>query len=270
MVSLPEKNADGRPLAPLTAEQKYLLDTRGWLLIPGVLASDEIAEMKAFCYRLRDEPQSIPEAHRSSIGGPLERLIDHPAVAGFMNEFVAYGSHATAHGYGFRCEGSFLSIRRAGDDNFAPHGGNGLYRFPGNSHTYHCYPGHANSALTRAVWELNPVRKGDGGTCFLTGSHKAVFPLPESLQARDSWLWEDYACPAGSLLFFTEAITHTGTRWNNAQTERVAVFNCYNAINAKWHRWEPHPEHLTQMPPLRRSLFRGVFSESNTVAQPTS
>jgi hypothetical protein len=73
-------NADGRPAIPLTEEQRYLFDTRGWLVIPGVLSETEIAEKRDFCCRLRREPEALPEHARSSIGGPLEELVDHPVV----------------------------------------------------------------------------------------------------------------------------------------------------------------------------------------------
>ncbi len=262
---LPETNADGRPAVELTEEQKYILDTKGWLAIPGVLTDDEIQEMRDFCYRLHRDKNAVPLPERSSIGGPLQRLTDHPVVVGFMNEFVAHPPLATRDGYGFRLENSFLAIRPPGHDNFRPHGGNGLFNFPGNSHDYRCYPGRANSGLTRAVWELNPVEKGDGGTLFLTGSHKAAFKRPASTQDPDSPLWETYSCPAGSVLFFTEAITHTGAKWINRDRDRVAVFNCYNTINSKWHAWQPHPELLAAMPPLRQTLFRSVHCQNNAV-----
>ena len=262
---LPEKNADGLPIPELTEDQKYLLDTKGWLLIPGVLTDDEIAEMRDFCYRLHLDRNSLPLTERSSVGGPLQRLADHPVVVSFMNTFVAHPVLATEDGYGFRLEGTFLTIRKLGHDNFSPHGGSGFFNFPGNSHVYRCHPGAANSGLTRAVWELNPVQKGDGGTLLLTGSHKAAFPAPQSLQDRHSPLWEDYSCPAGSVLFFTEALTHSGTLWTNPDTDRVAIFNCYNTVNAKWHQWEPHPELLASMPTLRQTLFRPVYCENNDV-----
>jgi hypothetical protein len=265
---LPETNSEGLPPVELTEEQRYLLDTRGWLLIPSVLTEDEIGEMRAFCYRLQRDRESVPLAERSSVGGPLQKLTDHPVIVGFMNAFVAHPPLATRDGYGFRLEGSFLTIRKPGFDNFNPHGGGGFFNFPGNSHVYRCHPGAANSGLTRAVWELNPVEKGDGGTLFLTGSHKAAFPTPQSLQDRHSPLWEDYRCPAGSVLFFTEALTHSGTNWTNSNVDRVAIFNCYNTINAKWHDWEPHPELLAAMPPLRRTLFRPVHAQNNAVGAP--
>ena len=31
-----QTNADGKPIVPLTQEQKYLFDKNGWLLVPGV------------------------------------------------------------------------------------------------------------------------------------------------------------------------------------------------------------------------------------------
>ena len=258
-------NSEGLPPIEFTERQKYLFDIHGWIAVPGVLSNDEVKEMRDFCYELKNNPNGLEPKDRSSIGGPLQRLTDHPVVVGFMNEFVAHMPLASPDGYGFRFEGSFLTIRSKGHDNFRPHGGNGLMRFPGNHHTYSCVPGSANSGLTRVVWELNPVNKREGGTLFLTGSHKAVFSAPKDIQDRASDLWDSYECPAGSALFFTEAITHTGARWENAERDRVAVFNCYNTIGSKWHSWEPHPELVADMPTKRQSLFRPVHCQGNRI-----
>ncbi|MDA0709745.1 MAG: phytanoyl-CoA dioxygenase family protein, partial [bacterium] len=260
-------NADGLPAVELTDEQKYLFDTRGWLCIPGVLGADEIEEMRAFAYQLARDPKPIPDSQRSPVGGPLQRLTDHPVLVGFMNEFLAYQPLASDEGYGFRLEGTFLTIRPWGPGNkrFTPHGGSGMLNFPGNHHTYHVRPGKANSGLTRAVWELNPIVKGDGGTLFLTGSHKAAFERPGATNREDCPLWDTYECPAGSVLFFTEAITHSGVEWKSTERERCAIFNCYNTIGSKWHSWEPPQEVFDAMPPKRQTLFRPVYCQNNTV-----
>lgn len=261
----PSVNAEGVPVIPLSEEQRYLFDTRGWLLMPGVLSDDEVREMREFCYQLQEHPDSLPEHERSTVGGPLQKLTDHPLVVGFMNEFVAHAELASEEGYGFRLEGSFLTLRKVGFDNFAPHGGSGLLNFPGNSHTYHVGIGRANSGLTRVVWELNPVEQGTGGTLFLTGSHKAAFSPPDSIMDPRSPLWDSYSCPAGSVLFFTEAITHTGSRWSSEDHDRVAIFHCYNTIGNKWHKWEPPAAVLATMPPRRQTLFRKVYCQDNRV-----
>jgi ectoine hydroxylase-related dioxygenase (phytanoyl-CoA dioxygenase family) len=116
-----------------------------------------------------------------------------------------------------------------------------------------------HAGLTRVVWELNEVGPGDGGTLLLSGSHKAAFPLPDALSDRDSPLWETYSCPAGSVLIFTEALCHSGARWNNEQRDRLSVFTCYNTVNAKWGKGRPTSEVIESMPPKRRTLFRGVW-----------
>ena len=66
---LTETTSDSTPVVPPTQEQKYLFDMRGWLLVPGVLSGDELAEMQEFGYKLRHEPDTIPEHERSPLGG---------------------------------------------------------------------------------------------------------------------------------------------------------------------------------------------------------
>ena len=263
--SLPETTSDGTPVVPPTQEQKYLFDMHGWLLVPGVLSGDELAEMQEFGYRLRHDPESIPAHERSPLGGPMQKLADHPNVVGFLNEFLAHPALSSPECYGFRMESCHMFYRTVGDGNFGPHNGNGMLRFPGDSHLYRCIPGKAYSGLTRIVWELNPVKYRQGGTLFITGSHKAVYTAPDTIQTPDSPIWDTYECPAGSLLFFTEALTHSTHRWTNEENHRLAIFSCYNTVNSKWHDWNPHPELLAAMPAKRQTLFRPVRAATNLV-----
>jgi hypothetical protein len=221
--------------------------------------------MRDFCYRLKNDAESIPEHHRSSIGGPLEQLTDHPLLLGFMNEFVAHPPLASQDCYGFRMDHSGLLFRKTGEGGFSPHNGNGILRFPGDSCVYRCIPGKVNAGMVRVAWELNPVEKGEGGTLFVTGSHKGVFTAPESLQSPDSPIWETYSCPEGSVIFFTEALTHSPTSWKSEKYDRVPIFNCYNTVNSKWHNWNPYPDHVAEMPTKRQTLFRPVHVAGNVI-----
>ena len=264
-VNLPETNSDEEPVLPLTAEQRYLFDTHGWLLVPGLLSEAEVKEMREYCYRLHSKPESLPEHDRSAVSGPLERLTDHPFIVGFMNEFLAHPDLSSQDCYGFRMESSSLCVRPEGEGAPVPHNGNGLWRMPGDSHNYHCLPGKANSGLTCVVWELNEVEHGGGGTLLLSGSHKAAFLAPESLQDPTASLWTTYACPAGSLLIFAESTTHSTAPWKSVERDRVAIFSRYNHVNSKWHKWQPHPDYLSGLPPKRRTLFRPIHVEANLV-----
>ena len=69
--TFPETNSDDQPIIPLTTEQKYIFDARGWLVIPSVLNSSDLEEMRLFCQRLQQDPESIP-AKKESIELCLE------------------------------------------------------------------------------------------------------------------------------------------------------------------------------------------------------
>jgi hypothetical protein len=49
-------NADEEAIVGLTEEQKFIFDAQGWLMIPGLIPEAELEEMRAFCYRLKDDP----------------------------------------------------------------------------------------------------------------------------------------------------------------------------------------------------------------------
>lgn len=268
---LTKTNADGKPVVPLTHEQKYLFDKDGWLLIPGVLTDSEIEEMRDFCYQLKNAPETIsPSYNRSTYGGPLEALIDHPVVVAFANEFLASPYLTSESCYGFRMETSFLMLRSTSDDpprKFGPHNGNGMFRMPGDCHQYQCLPGQAYSGLTRVVWELNPVGKEDGGTLFVTGSHKSAFTAPAVVRKREWEFWDTYSCPAGSVIFFTEAITHSGQPWQNPDTDRVSVFNGYNSVDKRWKLSLPPQALIERMPPKRQTLFRDAYVSGNVTGK---
>ena len=120
-------------------------------------------------------------------------------------------------------------------------------------------PGRIHSGLTRVVWELNEVQEDDGGTLFLSGSHKAAFPRPEEWSGRDSPLWETYSCPAGSAVVFTEGLCHTGQEWSNGERDRLSLFTCYDTVNSKWGKGCPPAEVIESMPSQRQTLFRGAW-----------
>ena len=267
-------NSIGRPIPELTTKEKYAFDLRGWLLIPGVLSEEEVVPMQEHLKKLQENKESMPEKDRSSLGGPCVSLIDHPVVVAFMNEFVynpftdepRTQSLGNQKCYGFRMEYSKPSYRSFGEGKFRPHNGSGMMRVPGDHHTYHAFPGHAKSVLTRALWELTPVQKGQGGTLFVSGSHKAAFPAPkEEIQKMESSFWDTYECPAGSVLFFTEAVAHSSSIWTNKANPRIAIFNTYNMVGSKWHNWDPHPDLLAEMPAQRQTLFRPVYVSGNVV-----
>ena len=259
-------NADGVPVTVPTQKQKYDFDRNGWLLIPSVLSDTDIAEMREFCQRLHEAPEGIREPERCALGGPLQKLADHPIVVGFLNEFLAYPPAASEDCYGFRLEETAAFFGDTPPHTAARsvlHKGNGLFRLPGDSHLYRCVPGRGWSGLTRAIWELTEVTSQTNSIRFITGSHKAAYPVPEAVQDMNSSLWETYECPPGSLILFTESMTQTHVQ--SSTTERVSVSNLYNTVASRWSNWLPHPQLLEAMPPKRQTLFREAYAGGNVI-----
>lgn len=257
-------NAEGTPVIVPTQKQKYDFDRNGWLLIPNVLSDDDIVEMREFCQRLHETPECIAEPERCTLGGPLQKLADHPVVVGFLNEFLAYPPAASEDCYGFRLEETTASFADTPPQTQSIlHKGNGLFRLPGDSHLYRCVPGRGWSGLTRAIWELTEVTHETNCLRFITGSHKAAYPIPEAAQNPNSPLWETYQCPPGSLFLLTESITQRQVQPKS--TEHVAISNLYNTVASRWSNWIPHPQLLEAMPLKRQTLFRETYAGGNVV-----
>ena len=259
-------NADGVPVNPPTQKQKYDFDRNGWLLIPSVLSDADISEMHDFCQRLQTLPERISEPERCTLGGPLQKLADHPVVVGFLNEFLAYPPAASEDCYGFRLEETtalFGNTTTPSDVESVLQKGNGLFRLPGDSHLYRCVPGRGWSGLTRVLWELTEVTVQTNDIRFITGSHKAAYPIPETVQNPNSSLWETYECPPGSVIFFTESLTQAQVESN--ATDRVCISNLYNTVASRWSNWLPPSQLLEAMPPKRQTLFRETYAGGNVI-----
>lgn len=259
-------NADGVPVSPPTQKQKYDFDRNGWLLIPSVLSDTDISEMRDFCQRLQTLPDRISEPERCTLGGPLQKLADHPVVVGFLNEFLAYPPAASEDCYGFRLEETtalFGNTTTPSDVESVLQKGNGLFRLPGDSHLYRCVPGRGWSGLTRVLWELTEVTVQTNNIRFITGSHKAAYPIPETVQNPNSSLWETYECPPGSVIFFTESLTQAQVESN--ATDRVCISNLYNTVASRWSNWLPPSQLLEAMPPKRQTLFRETYAGGNVI-----
>ena len=110
------------------------------------------------------------------------------------------------------------------------------------------------------VFELNAVKRGDGGTLFMPGSHKSDFPIPEDHRCIESPLLETYDCPPGSAIIFTENLCHSGDTWKNTDYPRIAVFNCYNFVGCQFHKPSVPQVIIEHLSPEKRKFFRDVWT----------
>jgi hypothetical protein len=240
-------------------EQRFFFDLKGWLMLPSVLGAEQ-------CTAVREHLL----AGGSPFTGPAQELLDHPVVADVLTEILA-DRPVPGESHAFRCENSFVTIRQKGwatDTTNRPHVVLPARR--GGPMSYQCRNGRIYSGLTRVVWELNPVRRGMGGTLFLSGTHKADFAFPPGVLEVDNAHLESYECPAGSVFIFTESLLHASTEWKDPEIDRVSIFSAYNSVWAQWHRTNLAHEIVAGMPPKRQSLFRGVYAIDFEKTNPTA
>ena len=191
----------------MTEEQKFFFDLRGWILLPGVLSQEEIRTMKAEAYGVDMVRQQQATNPSQSFQGSLQTLLDHPAIVGILSEILAEEPFLADDYYAFRCENSFVTIRPPGwskrerRDGGMPH----VVRPPqqANAMRYQATGGKIFAGLTRVVWELEEVKAGQGGTSFLSGSHKGPFQLrragPVPTQCQRLLLGAEYQGDDGGL-----------------------------------------------------------------------
>ena len=147
---------------PMTEEQKFFFDIRGWILLPGVLSEEEIGTMKAEAYGVETVQNSQSTNPKQSFQGSLQALLDHPAIVGVLSEILSEEPFLSDDYYAFRCENSFITIRPPGwskqerRDGGLPH----VVRPPqqANAMRYQAAGGKIFAGLTRVVWELEEVK----------------------------------------------------------------------------------------------------------------
>ena len=250
----------------MSSEQKFFFDLKGWIMLPSILSHSEINDMRSEVY----------SGATNGYEGALQTLLDHPKITGILSEILSEEPFIMFEdSYGFRCENSFTTVRSKGWETKKKRADMGLphvVRPPqqANAMRYQVAGKKIFSGLTRVVWELEGVKKNQGGTSFLSGSHKAHFNYgntdPFLPDIRNSeWKeniinsMEHYSCPPGSAIIFTESLLHAANDWTNKNNPRCAVFNCYNSIWANWHKIKISHEIIKSMPKKRSSLFRGIW-----------
>ncbi|MDA0746116.1 MAG: phytanoyl-CoA dioxygenase family protein [bacterium] len=249
---------------PMSEYEKFLFDLKGFLVIPGVLTDEEIQKVRAHVEILMKDPESLPEHHRAPIAGPAEFLIDHPRAMGILQTVIDPDRER------IRLESVFTSGRSAAttENQWKPHVG-GTNLDPSLSYRFH--NGRIYGGMTRVVWELNEVKKGQGGTCLVPGSHKANMVSaqegnwPEEADDPDSGVWETYGCPPGSLVVFSEGVRHTGSPWTNPDHPRCAILSAYNHVAVRFHEPKPcmNPTVIRGMSEAHQKFFKDVWVLGN-------
>jgi ectoine hydroxylase-related dioxygenase (phytanoyl-CoA dioxygenase family) len=255
--------------------QRYFFDLNGYLVIENALSSEEVGACNAAIdrnwasTRLRMDEERLSgqaaalqgqQGRRDLFGMltwpepdclPFRHLLAHPAIAPTLSELL---------GEGFRLDHLYGIGMTAGTEGHVLHGG-GASRSLTNLYQYHA--GKIRCGLTVVSWQLADVGPGDGGFCCIPGSHKANFPLPREVAQleRDLHLVRQVVAPAGSVLVFTEALTHGTMPWRAEHERRSLLYKYSPGPMSYSSRYIPEgmDAHLDSLPPAQRAVLEPPY-----------
>jgi len=214
----------------MDARQKYLFDLHGYVVLRGVLSTDQVAALNAACAEIEaGVPDRLPggvalgkpvengELYISNIaeGGPaFEDLIDLEPVVDIVRGTSPWQ---------FRLNHTNLTTRHGEGHTYMHMGGTPVHP----KGMYVCQNGQIGSTLTKAVFPLAGTRIEDGCFAVIPGSHKSNFERPFGDHPDDNPPLVPIACEPGDAVVFTEALAH-GSLVNKSGALRRTLFYCYS------------------------------------------
>jgi ectoine hydroxylase-related dioxygenase (phytanoyl-CoA dioxygenase family) len=213
----------------MTAEERFLFDLEGYLVIKQVLSASEVAALNAVAERKILAPSERPAYGRlfqvSAWGTPYQSLIDHPRIVPYLVELV--GPH-------FRLDHDFCIFTSKGGRGQELHGAE---TDENPDHWYKYRDGVMRNGLTVVTFFLTPAKVGDGGFCCVPGSHKSNLAGGLPADVRDFRRSAHYvvqpAIEAGDVVIFTEALIHGTAPWM-ADHERLVLLYKYSPGHSAW------------------------------------
>ncbi len=231
---------------PLTDEERYTFDVRGYVVRRNVLSEGELRRLQIEVDALRLPPAgtSIQSQRFDRIvdaGGLMRDLIDDPAILDVIRELCG-AQVRLDHAYGI--------VMAPGTSGLTLHGGGTPFD---PSQYYLVKQGHIRTGLMVVQWALVDHPVGGGGFCCVPGSHTGNFPLPAGIGA-DHELVTEVAMMAGDLVVFCEALTHGTLPWAAAHERRSLLYK-YAPGPVSWGREPPcRPETIAEMTDQQRRL----------------
>ena len=208
--------------------QRYLFDLAGFMVIPDILSQAEIDELKGLIDAQQLPPPREKIRFGSAAGGapecpgflewgkPFCDLLDHPRIMPLLQLTL---------GDWFRLDRLYGINMEKGMGAHQLHGGNAPYS---PAEYYHVRNGRIHNAFTVVSWNLADTGPEHGGFCCIPGSHKSNFVRPDPIPTVNQGRWEMMdgdalapgvvipEAPAGSVVLFSEALTHGTAPWNGA------------------------------------------------------
>ena len=263
--------------------QQYLFDLQGYLVIENALSAEEVATLNHLIDAQNlpppEEsprfgsaptlgssliaPENVPESRMNrgqtapvgsgflDWGKAFCDLLDHPAIMPVLR-FRLGDAFRLDRLYGmYMRKGMSYGTLHADYGATAPQSGlqpGEYYAFRSNQ----IYEG-----FIVVAWALSDAGPEQGGFCCIPGSHKSNYKLPqqisENYEQSPNVIIPDM--PAGSVILFTESLTHGTASWN-AEHERRTLLYKYCVSHLAWTSKRVEMPATVELTPRQQILLR--------------
>ena len=260
----------------VTAEERYLFDLNGYLVLRKVLPPPVLAAMNESIDRLETlsdrevEARNLPRKYQHDnvyaqvgpdpqqgladysgnilpCGGPFEELIDWPATLPYLEETI---------GVPMRLDAASFMSRRSGGGFVFHHGYAELLPYSEYAFEQDAF----RCASIKISFALTDVGVEDGCFAVIPGSHKSHFRNPLVGQIPDPAhpLVRPLPCEAGDAVLFSEDLSHGAVENQGSRVRRTLFYSYAPAFQCAWGRLtEVAPGFESRANPRRLELVQG-------------
>ena len=256
-----------------TALDDFLFDLRGYLVLKQAVEPELIDELNQAIDALppldygewlgnaqrRDYTASTGlEIHNCiELGGPFEKLIDHPS---WINYVRHYAGEEQSYTEGVFIDECMLSVRTSGGHHPVHSGG-----YKGATRGHYLYKNEVfRCGQCNIILALTDVGPGDGATSVIPGSHKSNFPHPNAgnyanLDRMDELEGTvELYLEKGDALLFVDGLMHGGASRTNEGERRVTIYRYGPLWATSRFGYEYSQELLDRLTPERRKILQPI------------
>jgi ectoine hydroxylase-related dioxygenase (phytanoyl-CoA dioxygenase family) len=221
----------------MTDEQRLFFEAQGYLVLPGVLSGDLLAQVRAAADRAEEHWRSAPDRPGLRTGD----LLDIIGIVEYDPLFLDLMEHPAAFPLVRELLGDDVAL--IDDDYFiTPPLQGALPRNPW--HHDESLPGvysPRSTIFVRVFYALEDVAPDGGTTAFVPGSHRfpahVSLPVPADPEQMPGAVRMSVA--AGTAYLFNGRLFHSGLPNHSRQTRRILSFNYGHLWMKPWPGYEP-------------------------------
>ncbi|HEU5088172.1 MAG TPA: phytanoyl-CoA dioxygenase family protein [Roseiflexaceae bacterium] len=237
----------------ITADKRFLFDNQGYLHLRAALTPDEVGELHGLVEANKGKDIATinedPSYAANQINRPLSRMIDadvgfarlldHPAAAPYLAEFL---------GEDYRHIDNDLYFTYPGFRGGSWH--RGVQAHP----TGHVVDGQFICPMVKVFYCLTDVGSHQGEFVVVPGSHKSRFEIDiNRLDLPGQYIFNDVR--AGDMIIFNEALLHNGRPNPSDKTRITLIVNFGRADAGPWPGYMPKEATLDAVSERQRRIL---------------